>query len=309
MDQVQVRKEVNENIRICKPTRETILLCANGFQTQDTHDSTPMMEYFNNNFREQYQNCHIVCVKLFEPGVKKTHHAKLFEKTLSDAIVSYGKAGYDIILLGYSFSSALAAKMSYKYQNYISRLILVAPVHDTLVNGAIPGYIEYAVKFSKLQKKYGKRVANAVGRQTVVGLPGLLIAIFYSILKNRKYFKKVQQDTLLIRGDADVLCTPHSIAKVNKKIQGEHVLYAYPKMSHGILKTLKLNGVVYEDILNFCFDTPYILEKNVTLTAQEKRQEVKNTALDDDGEEIPTFNEIFAKIDPDCDEVTLEEDM
>jgi esterase/lipase len=310
MEELKVLKERNSNIEVFKPLRKTVLLCTNGFQTTDTHDSLPMQEYFNNTFKEEVPLAEIALVKLFEPSDKTTHKTKYFEHQLEEMIQSYIAKDYDIFLMGYSFSAALVAKMAKKYQNNITRVIFVAPVYDTLINNAIPHYIKYAWKFHKLNKKYGKKVSKAIGRQTVQGLPGLLIAIFVSILQNRKYFRKVNQPTLLIRGQDDILCTSHALKKVNHKIKGESETYLYPKMTHGILKNVKLNGGVYEDIFHFCFDTSYILEQNFTIINKVKTaQPIKKVKLDEDGDEIPTFAEIFAQLDPEVDDrAQLQED-
>ncbi len=307
MEEIQVIKQKNEKIEIYRPLRKTVLLCTNGFQTTDTHDSLPMKEYFENTFENDFPECEVALVKLFEPGDKKTHRQHHFESQLEKAIGEYISKGYNIYLMGYSFSSALVCKMARKYQKYVLRVILVAPVYDTLINHMIPGYIKYAYKFHRLNKKYGKKVSKAIGRQTVKGLPGLLLAIFGSILSNRKYFRKVSQPTLLIRGTDDILCTDHAIRKVSKRVRGENELYLYPKMSHGILKSVRLNGVVYEDILNFAFDTPFHLENNAQIVAKEKEKDIKETRkLDDDGYVIPTFSEIFTQIDPDGDDYSVQ---
>jgi len=300
-EEVQVKKEKNSAIVISKPTHKTVLLCANGFQTQDTHDALPIQEYFQKNFASDYKDCTIDCVHLFAPAEKKTHHHKLFEKALDKKITSYIAQGYDVILMGYSFSCSLVAKMAVKHKE-IKRVIFVAPVYDTIVNHMIPGYIKYALKYMRLRRKYGNKVSKAIGRQTVEGLPGLLIAIFASILANRHYFSKVRQDTLLIRGEEDVLCTEHSLKKVESKLKGNYEVYHYPKMTHSILKSLKFNGVVYEDVLFFSFDTPYRLEKQVAFSSLKKEEQAITRAVDEDGEVIPTFNEIFEEIDPEEEE-------
>ena len=305
MESLQVIKEQNDRIEIFKPLRKTVLLCTNGFQTTDTHDSLPMQEYFNTTFAKDFPDCEIALVKLFSPANKKTHKRKYFEEQLEQAIQKYIQQGYIIYLLGYSFSASLVAKMARKYQKYITRVILVAPVYDTIVNHMIPGYIKYAWKFHKLNKKYGKKVAKSIGRQTVQGLPGLLIAIFTSILANRKYFRKITQPTLLIRGQEDILCTEHSLKKVSRKIKGENEIYLYPKMNHGILKTVRLNGVVYEDILHFSFDTPYLIENNAKIVTKVTKKESIKPKLDENGHEIPTFDQIFAEIDPEAEDNSI----
>lgn len=300
MEVLQVLKEKNDKIDVFSPLRKTVLLCTNGFQTTDTHDSLAMQEYFKNNFKKECPNGEIALVKLFEPSDKKTHHFSSFENRLEKAIEDYSSRDYIIYLMGYSFSCALIAKMAKKYSKNVLRVIFVAPVYDTLINHMIPGYIKYAWKFHKLNKKYGKKVAKAIGRQTVRGLPGLLISIFISILRNRKYFKKVSQPTLLIRGTDDILCTQHALKKVSEKVKGETETYLYPKMGHGILKSVRLNGVVYEDIFHFCFDTGYLLENNSKIVDKRTKQEIKEQPkLDENGDVIPTFGEIFASIDPD----------
>ncbi|MFA6861474.1 MAG: alpha/beta hydrolase [Bacilli bacterium] len=303
---LQVIKETDPEITFKKPSKKTALLCTNGFQNSDTHDSAQMLEYFNANFGKDYPECEIVPVHLYAPSDPKTHHSHLFEKNLENTIKKYIAEGYDIILMGYSFSGALCCKMQHKYKKAIRRMILVAPVYDTILNNMIPNYIGYAWKFHKLNKKYGARVAKTMGRNTTKGMVSLLLSIFSSLLSNRKYFRLVSCDTLIIWGTDDKLCTIHSMSKVNKKIHSHHILYKYPHMTHGILKTIKDNGIVFEDILHYSFDTPFILEKNTQNVV--KKQEVKSTVkYDSDGEVIPSFNEIFTDIDPDGDKETSRE--
>ncbi len=300
-----VIKTIDPDIVIQRPAKKTALLCLNGFQNSDTHDATAMMDYFNTHFHEEYSNCEVVPVHLFYPAKKETHHHGYFEKQISKAIGEYSSKGYSIILMGYSFSSSLACKMATRYKKNVSRVILVAPVYDTVRNGLIPHYIKYAWKFHKLAKKYGSRMAKAIGRNTTEGMFGLLVAIFSSILLNRHYVSRVRQDCLVIHGDEDILCTDHSIEKVMAKLKGNVSYYSYHKMTHGILKTLKENGIVYEDVLNFSFDTPYLLKReevkrNLTIENEE-------TKYDEDGERIPSFLEIFNEMDPQGEEESLKE--
>ncbi len=300
-----VVKEINSNIEIAKPNNKTVLLCLNGFQNSDTHDSTMMMDYFNSHFKGEFDGCEVKTVSLFYPAKKETHHHRYFEKQIVNEIKAYSQQGYDIYLLGYSFSSSLACKMAHKFKKEVKRVVLVAPVYDTVRNGLIPHYIQYAYKFHKLTKKYGARMAKAIGRNTTEGMFGLLVSIFSSILINRHYVRKVRQDALVIHGDKDILCTDHSIEKVLKKLKGNTSFYSYKDMTHGIMKSLKENGIVYEDILNFCFATPYLISK----TCEEKAIEIKEReeALDEDGSRIPTFLEIFNEMDPEGEKETLAE--
>ena len=89
MEELKIIKEQNPNIEINKPLRKTVLLCTNGFQTTDTHDSLPMQEYFNNVFKKEVPLAEIALVKLFEPSIKSTHKTKAFEKQLEDTIKEY----------------------------------------------------------------------------------------------------------------------------------------------------------------------------------------------------------------------------
>ena len=300
MKTTNVTKETDQRFDFSAPTRKTALLCCNGFQMTDIHDCTAMAEYFKNSFADDYPNCEIVSVSLFEPADKKTHKAKHFEEVLDETINDYIDKGYDIVLLGYSFSASLAAKLQVRYHTHIRKLILVAPVYDTIVNNMIPGYIKYVLKFRKLKKKYGKEVSKAMGRTTTKGMIGLLLSILRSVLKCRKYFDDVDCNTVIIRGTDDNLCGEHSIKKVRKDMECPNILYTYEKMNHGIMKSVRLNGAVFEDILHYSFGTPHLLQTNTTLLAAKPvEQKVK---LDEDGQPIPTFADIFSEIDSDEDE-------
>lgn len=297
---VQVIKEKDPGFTIADKEKKIALLCTNGFQNADVHDATNMIEYFKQNFASDYPNFKIVPVQLFHPADKKTHKAHLYEKILDEAIKDNLAQGYDIVLMGYSFSAALTCKLQHKYKDKIKKLILVAPIYDTIVNGMIGGYIQYVLKFRRLVKRYGARVAKAMGRNTTKGMIGLLLSILRSILACRGYYKKVTCETLILRGDKDELCNLHSLKKIRSRLKVKQALYRYPEMDHGLLKTIRDNKVAYEDILHFAFNTPFIAETNTELLNQEvKSQEVK-VKYDEDGERIPTFMEIFNELEPDA---------
>lgn len=296
----KVIKNINSNIRIETPSRKTVLICANGFSTSDTHDSTARHEYFDKSFKEEYPTCEIVPVSLFLPSQKKTHSTKHFEKAYRKTIEEYISKGYDIRLLGYSFSGALTAKMACAYSEYVRKVILVAPIYDTIINNRIPGYIAYAWKFHKLRKKYGKKVSGSICRETSVGRVKTLFAIFFSILFNRRYLRKRETPTLIIHGTSDELSTEHAIHKIDKKLPAEHELFIYDKRTHAIRKNVRTNGIVFEDILHFAFNTPYLIEAESTIKRREAA--VAKPALDEDGNPIPSFGEIFEELKPYSDE-------
>ena len=297
--EVKVVKTIKGSLSISKPESKTVLICTNGFQTTDSHDATGMFDYYRQTFQKDFPNCEVDPVLLFEAHDPKTHHHRLYEKRLRNAIEGYIAKGYRIILMRYSFSGALVSKMAYKYRNHVDKVILVAPIYDTILNNMIPGYLKYAKKFKDLQKKYGNRISSSMGRQTVKGMFGLLVSIFVSILANRKYMRHITQQTLILRGDVDPMCSEHSAKKVTSHLKGDYGFYLYGGMNHTMLKTVRLNGVVYEDILHFAFDTPFLIQKKEEIKQAKTLQAVRK--LDEDGEEIPTFGEIFNSLDPDID--------
>lgn len=292
--EAKVIKEKDPGFDFSKPEKRTVLLCTNGFQNADIHDSTAMKEYFEKNFGEDFSNCMVVPVQLFLPADPKTHHAHLYEKILEEKIEEYERQDADIVLMGYSFSAALSAKLQHRHPK-IQKLILVAPVYDTIVNNMIVGYIQYVLKFHRLSKKYGPAIAKAMGRETTKGMIGLLLSILHSVLSCRGSYRKVTCDTLIIHGEEDELSTPHSLKKIRSRMKARSLLYVYPGMNHGILKTVRDNGIVFEDILSYAFGTPHLLSTTIE-QAPEKKEKV---ALDEDGNPIPTFQEIFAELDPD----------
>ncbi len=301
-DNIKVVKTTNGNLTIKKPTQKTVLICTNGFQTTDTHDAMGMHDYYVQKFQNDYPECVVAPVRLFEASDTKTHHTRLYEKRLRDAVEDYIAQGYRILLMGYSFSGALVCKIACQYQKHVDKVILVAPIYDTILNNMIPGYLRYAKKFKDLEKKYGNRVSSAMGRQTVKGMFGLLVTIFCSILKNRKYMRRLKQETILLRGDQDPMCSEHSAKKILSSLRGNYGFYLYSGLNHSMLKSLRLNGIVYEDILHFAFDTPCLIQKKEKIQAIAK-QEIRH--YDEDGEEIPTFTEIFNEVDPNVDNDTI----
>lgn len=296
----KITKHINPDIRITTPEKKTVLICANGFLTTDTHDSIARHEYFDKSFKKDFPQCEIAPATLFEPSIRKTHRHSHYEKAYRSVIEEYIHKGYDIILLGYSFSGALTAKRANAYKDHIKKVILVAPIYDTFINNRIPGYLRYAYKFHKLRKKYGKKVSSAICRETTVGRVRTLFEILVSIRINRRYFRKISVPTLIIHGSEDLLSTDHAIRKIRKKIKGDHELFVYDKMTHAIRKSVRSNGVVFEDALHFAFNTPYLIESETTVKRKEKQ--ARKVSLDEDGNVIPTFGEIFEELKPYTDE-------
>lgn len=302
-NKVKVVKTIKGSLTIKEPTEKTVLICANGLQTTNLHDATGLFDYYKNNFQKDYPQCEVRCVLLFEAHLKETHHVRLYEKKLREVVEEYIAKGYHIVLMGYSFSCSLVAKMACKYKEKIDRVVLVAPIYDTILNNMIPNYLRYAKKFKVMQKKYGNRITASMNGQCVKGFLYLLFSIFVSVVINRKYLRRVKQEALILRGDMDPMCSEHSAKKVTSHMKANYGFYLYSGMNHTMLKTARLNGVVYEDILHYAFDTPFLIEKKEEIKKAEL-QVVKHN-LDEDGEEIPTFSEIFNSLDPDIDNDTI----
>lgn len=293
---IRVKKLIDEGVSFEAPKGKVALLCSNGFMTTDTHDCLALKEYFDQQFKAEHPEFEVVPVTLFEASIKKTHHHKLYQKRYEEKIEEYISKGYRLVLLGYSFSCALTAKMARKYQENVDKVILVAPIYDCIMNNMIPGYLKFASKFNKLKKKYGKKLSRSLGRDTVKGMIGLLISIFCSILKNRKHMRKISQPTLLLRGNEDTICSEHTINKVRSFVSGHSAYIEYDKMTHTCMKTVRLNGVLFEDALHFTFATPLLIEQDEELCSNKKEREA---FYDEEGEKLLSFDEIFAFLDPD----------
>ncbi len=298
-NKVKVVKTIRGTLTYQEPTQKTVLICANGLQTTNLHDATGLFDYYKNNFQKDYPLCEVRCVLLFEAHLKETHHIRLYEKRLREAVEEYIAKGYRIVLMGYSFSCSLVAKVACQYKDRIDKVIMVAPIYDTILNNMIPNYLKYAKKFKVMQKKYGNRITSSMNGQTVKGFLGLLFSILVSVIHNRKYLRRVSQEALILRGDVDPMCSEHSTKKILSHMKGDYGFYLYSGMNHTMLKTARLNGVVYEDILHYAFDTPFLIEKKEEIKSAE--QKIVKHKLDEDGEEIPTFGEIFNSLDPDID--------
>lgn len=294
MEAVEVVRTKSANLKPVSIEKKTVLLCTNGFQTTDTHDFSQVYGYYMQNFSKDNPLCEVRMVPLFEASDKKTHHSHLYEKRLRKAIEEAISQGYEINLMGYSFSCALVSKMAYVYRKHVNSVILVAPIYDTILNNMIPGYLKYAKRFNDLKKKYGAKISNSMNRQTVQGMFFLMFSILRSILKNRKYMRHLDKRTLIIRGTDDVMCTSHSIKKIVNRLKGEYAFCLYSGMNHSILKSARLNGSVFDEILNFSFNTPFLVKRNETVKTQARK-----VIRDEDGEEIPTFTDIIRDLDPD----------
>lgn len=205
-----------------------IVLLVHGFMVHDSHDFTWFYEYVNKS--EQFKDCEFKLFKLYERTDKKTHKPKNMEKTLKDEVEKYLKDGYDVSLIGYSFSCNLVAKVATDL--HLKGVIYFAPAIKLLKTKLFNMHLKNAFKTLKLRIKHGKKKSQKIMERTKTsGIVLLSLHISMTMLKYRKYFKS-NVPFLIMRGIEDTYCLQDDVVWILKK----------SKASYRITDTIHENG-------------------------------------------------------------------
>lgn len=199
--------------------KKRIVLLVHGFMIHDSHDFTWFYDYVTN--CPDFKNCEFKLIRLYDRTKGKTSRPKVMEKTLKNEILHYLNDGYDVSLIGYSFSCSLVAKVA-KDLN-LKGVIYFAPSIKLLKTKLFSMHLKNAFKTLKLRIKHGNAKAQKImDRTKTSGIVILSLHISLTMLKYRKYFKS-NVPFIVLRGYDDTYCLQDDVAWIASKTKANYV--------------------------------------------------------------------------------------
>ena len=189
-----------------------VVLLVHGFMVHDWHDMGKFKAYVDKNPLDDHTTFELVY--LYERENGKTSKTKAMINTLKNKVKEKQDEGYEVILLGYSFScgivSCVAKEMHLKANIYISPTLRLMKTHLFWI------HIKNAFKVLKLKIKKGRKKADKIMKKTrTKGIVRLSLHISISMLRTKKYYKN-DIPFLMMRGCEDEYCFNLDAYKVAK---------------------------------------------------------------------------------------------
>lgn len=201
--------------------KKKIVLFVHGFMVHDWHDFHKYIDYVKAN--EQFSGYEYKLVYLYDRKVPKTSKPKKMYYTLKNEVSSYINQGYEVSLIGYSFSCSIVARVAKDFN--LKGVIYFAPAINLIKTKLLKQNLITAKKALKIRMKYGNKKADKIMEKTKTkGVVILSLHICFSMIKYRKYFKS-NVPFLLIRGHDDTSCLEKDIYKILSKTKADKVIY------------------------------------------------------------------------------------
>ena len=193
---------------------KTVVICLHGLIKDAPHDFIPFKQYVEENNIDIEVNC----LMLYDIANKKTYRYKSKLKLLDETISNYEKEGYRIILVGYSFSTGLVARMCKNHSIY--KAILISPVMHIITRSGINYYLSLFFKSFKMRAKamMNKKKRNRLKKMNSLYLFDLLCSCFYALHKTNRSFKYIKCPTLVMFGEKDEITYPKYLSQIRNQI-------------------------------------------------------------------------------------------
>lgn len=189
-----------------------VVLLVHGFMVHDWHDMAKFKKYMDDN---PLDHTSFELVYLYERENSKTSKLKAMINTLKAKVQEKIDEGYEVILLGYSFSCGIVAKVA-KEMN-IKSVIYISPAVRLIKTKLFRTHIKNAFKVLKLKIKKGRKKADKIMKKTrTKGIVTLSYHISISMIKTKKYYKN-SVPFLLLRGCNDEYSLTVDAYKIAKK--------------------------------------------------------------------------------------------
>lgn len=229
---------------------KTVVICLHGLIKDPIHDFIDFKKYIE----EHNVDLDVELVMLYDIKDKKTYSYKsklfLLEKIISD----YESKGYKIVLIGYSFSCGLTARMCKLHQIY--KVVLVAPVLKIITKMGLKYYYKIFIKSLKMRAKgtVNKKKRKRLIKMNSLYLFDLLCSCFYVIHKTKRAFKYINCPTLCMIGKNDEITDPKYLCKIRKQIKSNinFDMRFYNDANHVFIMSTRVDkSNYYKDIVNF----------------------------------------------------------
>ena len=240
---------------------KTVVICTHGLIKDAPHDFTEFKQYVEQNSVD----LEVELLMLYDISNRKSFKYKRKCKRLEDAIVNYQKQGYKIVLVGYSFSCGLCAKMCKKY--HIDKLIIVSPVIRIINRNGMKNYIKLFLKSLKSRAKatVNKKRRTRLEKMRTLYLGDLLFSCFYALHKTKRLFKYIKCPTLLMVGENDEIVYPKYLQYIHRQMKKCEYFDArfYQNANHVFIMSKKVDKTkYYSDMVDFVLHNALVTVKD-----------------------------------------------
>ncbi len=196
-----------------------ILLLCHGFMVHDRHDIRHFKEYIDNHCNGTIST---ELVYLYDRNDSKSSKYKNMEAKLLAIVKEYQNNGYEVLLLGYSFSCGLVAKVSSELN--LKGVIYLAPTVRLLKTGLLSKHLKNAFKTLKIRLKHGNKKAKKIMERTKTNG---IVPLSYHICRAMMHYKKeykTQIPFLILRGFDDSFCLKEDVYYILKNNKARYVV-------------------------------------------------------------------------------------
>ena len=229
---------------------KTVVICLHGLIKDADHDFIAFEKFV----KENNIDIEVNLLRLYDISNKKTfvmeHKLDLVDNLISD----YESKNYRIVLIGYSFSTGLAALMCKTHKIY--KVILVSPVLHILHEGGVKYFLKMTKKSFKIRAKaqFNKKRKESLKKKNSLYIFDLIMSCFYQLHKTNKCYKYLNCPTLVMLGRDDLIILPkylRDIRKLASQVEDYEQRF-YQGADHVfIMSTLINKDPYYQDIVNF----------------------------------------------------------
>lgn len=229
---------------------KTVIICAHGLIKDAPHDFFSFRKYVD----ENNLDLEVDLIKLYDVGDRKSFRFSRMKKVLEERISYYQNQGYRIILLGYSFSCGLCAKMCKNFK--IAKLIIVAPVLKIFHKGGMQYFFKMVTKSFKLRFKaaFDKKRRKSMKKKNSLYFFDLLVSCFLQLGKTKHSYRNINCSTLCMLGREDTLIHSNHVSYIRKQV---NVDYSFDQRFYSgadhvfIMSSLIDKSKYYQDIISF----------------------------------------------------------
>lgn len=234
---------------------KTVIICTHGLIKDAPHDFDEFKKYID----ENYNDYEVRLLMLYDISDKRTYKYKRMASLLDATIADYESRGYRIILVGYSFSCGLCAKMTKKHS--IDRLVIVSPTLHILTQSGIRYYINMFFKAVRMRMKasVNKKRKQSLKKKNSFYLVNLLFSCFYVLHRTRRSFRLIHQPLMLMFGEKDEITKPKYLCDILKDAERSPFvdMRYYKGANHTFIMSRSIDkSRYYSDIVAFSSGIP-----------------------------------------------------
>ena len=229
---------------------KTVVICLHGLIKDAPHDFTAFKQYVE----ESNIDVKVELPMLYDITNPKTFKFKTKCRKIDAMIANYEEQDYDIILIGYSFSTGLCAKMCKKHK--IKKIILVSPVIKIISRKGIKFYLKTIIKSfkSKTKARINKKRRDRLKKLHSLYLFDLLMSCFHDIHKTKRSYKYINCPTMLMYGNNDEITYLKHLRYIHKKVKKTNYFEVdfYNNANHVFIMSTKIDKTsYYNDMIRF----------------------------------------------------------